>query len=84
MYLVNKYAGHENVITLNVGDHGNLMLPLMLEAYKLLTAKRVLKLEEFGSSMGFQDLFHLFLTQMQVHLQRDCLERAIFISLLSY
>jgi hypothetical protein len=40
---------------------------------QVVDCQRVAKLEEFGSSMGFQNLFHLFLTQMQVHLQRDCL-----------
>jgi hypothetical protein len=72
MYLVNKYVGHENVTTLDVGG------------LQIVDCQRVAKLEEFGSSIGFQNLFHLFFTQMQVHLQRDCLERAIFISLLSY
>lgn len=76
MYLVNKYVGHENATTLDVGYHGNLILPLMLEAYKLLIAKGLVSLKSLVLV-----LFHLFLTQMQVHLQRDCLERAIFISL---
>jgi hypothetical protein len=51
MYSVNKYVGHENVTTLDVGYHGNLMLPLMLEAYKLLIAK------------GLQNLKNLVLVQ---------------------
>jgi hypothetical protein len=51
MYLVNKHVGHENVTTLDVGYHGDLMLPLMLEAYKLLIAK------------GLQNLKNLVLVQ---------------------
>jgi hypothetical protein len=48
MYLVNKYVGHENVTTIDVRYHGNLMLPLMLEAYKLLIVKGLQNLKSLS------------------------------------
>jgi hypothetical protein len=54
MYLVNKHVGHENVTTLDVGYHGDLMLPLMLEAYKLLIAKGLQNLKSLVLVWAFK------------------------------
>jgi hypothetical protein len=70
MYLVNKNLGHENVTTLDVGG------------LQIIDCQRVAKLEEFGSSISFQNLFHLFFTQCK-SIYKEIVLRELY-SLLSY
>jgi hypothetical protein len=56
MQLVNTYAGHENATNVVVEHDQKLLLPLLLEAYKLLMFLKVEEFQDFGFAMDFQNL----------------------------
>jgi hypothetical protein len=57
MCLVITYLGHEATTTLVANYDEQLLLPLLLDAYKGLLPNRMDYLDEFASLVDFQDLF---------------------------
>ncbi len=72
MHLVITYLGHEVIATLVANYDEQLLLPLLLEAYKSLLPNRKDCLDEYASLVDFHDLFEQTNTIVDTHKDIVC------------